>query len=429
LPPAIFRAWCGRNRAIIPSFRMNFFSPFFARLSAEERTLFKRQLAALFLIVTLLNLGFYWQRVLRDAGLRHHVSGVIQGWDGLAWYVWMAAAPMTLLLIRRYPFTPEHPWRSSIQLLSGSIVIYLVVTNTRYLLRIFPNVWEADESDLPITWKSYGLTQIVRMPLDFLTYAGLFSASFAVDYYSKFRQRAEEVLRLQLEAARIQSELAAFQLAALRGQLHPHFLFNSFNAISTLVRQRKNELAVETIAQLSEVFRFFMEKIEQPELPFEQELEFIRCYLQVEGIRFGEKLRVSVDVEPATLNCIVPNLLLQPLVENAIKHGIARRMTPGEVRISAKRRDGRLLLEVSDDGPGESSRALDVAQARSSGIGLRNTRQRLDHLYGANYRFQISPRLEGGTTVVLDLPWKGTSVHASTPKKHFLDEKNAHADR
>lgn len=382
---------------------MTMFSRFHQGLSAEERRLLTWQLAAVFVVVTLLNLGFYWQRALREAAIRHNLQSVVQGWDGLAWYVWMLAAPATLLLLRGYPFVREQAVRSLGRLGLGSAVIYFVVTNTRYLLRMLPNVWLPDELDRPVSWATYFQTQIDRLPLDFLTYGGLFAASFAIDYYSKYRQRAQEVLRLQLEAARLQSELAKFQLSALRGQLHPHFLFNSFNAISALVRQRRNELAVEMIAQLGELLRFAMEKIELPELPFEQELEFVQCYLNIERVRFGEKLDVAIEVEPAALSGMVPNLLLQPLVENAIKHGISKRLTPGRVRIAAARRGGRLLLEVSDDGPGVAPSPAGQAPA---GIGLRNTRGRLTHLYGGDYRFEIAPRPEGGTSVRLDLPWR-----------------------
>ncbi len=389
---------------------MTMFSRFHQRLSADERRLFKWQLAAVFVVVTLLNLGFYWQRALREAAIRHNLQSVVQGWDGLAWYVWMLAAPATLLLIRWYPFVRERPVRSLGRLVLGSAVIYFVVTNTRYLLRMLPNIWLPDELDRPVSWAIYLQTQIDRLPLDFLTYGGLFAASFAIDYYSKYRQRAEEILRLQLEAVRLQSELAKFQLNALRGQLHPHFLFNSFNAISALVRQQRNELAVEMIAQLGELLRFAMEKIELQELPFEQELDFVRCYLNIERVRFGEKLDVTIQVEPDALGAMVPNLLLQPLVENAIKHGISKRLTPGCVRIVAARRAGRLLLEVSDDGPGVAPAPAGQAPA---GIGLRNTRGRLTHLYGGDYRFEIAPRPEGGTSVRLDLPWR--EAHARMP--------------
>lgn len=382
---------------------MTMFSRVHEGLPADERRLLKWQLAVVFVVVTLLNLGFYWQRVLRENGVRHNLQSVVQGWDGLVWYVWMPAAPATLLLIRRYPFVREQAARSAGRLMLGSVAIYFVVTNTRYLLRMLPNLWLPDDLDRPVSWAIYLQTQIERMPLDFLTYGSLFAASFAIDYYSKYRQRAEEILRLQLEAARLQSELAKFQLAALRGQLHPHFLFNSFNAISALVRQQRNELAVEMIARLGELLRFAMEKIELQELPFEQELDFVKGYLDIERLRFGEKLDVAIDVEPDALGCMVPNLLLQPLVENAIKHGISKRLTPGRVRIAATRRHDRLLLEVIDDGPGV---APAPAAPAPQGIGLRNTRGRLDHLYGADYRFEIAPRPEGGMVVRLDLPWR-----------------------
>ncbi len=225
----------------------------------------------------------------------------------------------------------------------------------------------------------------------------------AIDSYTKYRQRADEVLRLQLQAAQMQSELARLQLTALRGQLHPHFLFNSFNAISTLVRQRKIEQADETIVQLGELLRFVMENIELQELPFEQEVAFARCYLEVERIRFGDRLAVEVAVPPEVLGCVVPNLLLQPLVENAVKHGISRRIAPGKIVIAAARHGDRLQVEVLDDGPGPPPAG---APGRPAGIGLRNTRSRLTHVYGADYRFEMAARPEGGTVVRLDLPWR-----------------------
>lgn len=386
---------------------------FFARLSAEERTVFKRQLAAIFVIITLLNLGFYWQRALREASLRHNLHSVMIGWDGLAWYVWMPAAPATLLLIRRFPVSRKNSGSSIAGLTLGSVAIYAVITNSRYLLRMTPNLWLPDTFDLPMDWETYLNTQIQRIPLDFLTYSGLFAASFAVDYYSKYRQRAEEVLSLQLQAVELQSEVAKLQLAALRGQLHPHFLFNSFNAIATLVRQHKNDLAVETIVQLGALLRFAMEKIEQQELPFEQELEFIRSYLNIERIRFGEKLRVVLEIAPDTLDGLVPNLLLQPLVENAIKHGISKRLAPGEVRIAARRRAGRLLVDVVDDGPGSG---VEPDIEAGPGIGLRNTRGRLKRIYGADFRLEIQPTVGGGTAVHLDLPWRDAPVAIRRPE-------------
>ncbi|MBS0479715.1 MAG: histidine kinase [Verrucomicrobia bacterium] len=392
---------------------MQVFPRFLPGLAAGERSILRQQLAAVFIVITLMNLGFYWQRMLRQEGERRNVHTVMRGWDGFAWYVWMPVAPATLLLIRRYPFNRDQKLRSAARLAAGSAAIYIVVTNARYLLRLTPNIWLPDELDLPTDWLTYRHTQLERLPIDFLTYGGLFAASFAIDYYTKYRQRAEEVLRLQLQAAQLQSELQRVQLTALRGQLQPHFLFNSFNAISTLVRQGRNEQADETIVQLSELLRFVMVNIDLQELPFEQELAFVRCYLEVERVRFGERLTVAFDVPPETLGCVVPNLLLQPLVENAIKHGVARRSGPGGVTLTASRAGDRLRVEVRNDGPVLPPGTLAGGwPVKPTGIGLRNTRSRLDHVYGADYRFEITARAEGGAVVQLDLPWRDAAPAA-----------------
>ena len=372
-----------------------------SRLSPVERRTLLRQLAAVFVVITLLDLGFYWQRAFRESAAHRNTPSVVHGWDGLAWYVWMLAAPGTLLLIRRHPFRPDQPARSVGRLLAGSLIIYVIVTNTRYLLRILPNAWSPPEFGLPLSWPIYLNTQLERMPLDFLTYGGLFAASFAIDYYWKYRQRAEEVLRLQLQAARLQSDLTRLQLTALRGQLHPHFLFNSFNAVSTLVRQGRNELAVATIAQLAELLRSVMDNIELQERPLAEELQFVRCYLAIEQLRFGERLRPEIEVAPDALPAQVPNLLLQPIVENAIKHAIAHRTLPGSVRITAARAADQLVVEIADDGPeGEPPRGP------SPGIGLRNTRARLAHAFGAGYAFHLRPRPGGRMVARLELPWR-----------------------
>lgn len=208
---------------------------------------------------------------------------------------------------------------------------------------------------------------------------------------------------LQLESARLHSELAQAQLATLRGQLQPHFLFNSFNAISMLVSQRQNALAVETIAQLSGLLRMAIDNIDEPELSLEQELEFVTCYLEVERVRFGTKLRTELVVEPGSLNCLVPGLVLQPLVENAIKHGISRRVDPGTVRVEVARRGLWLAISVINDGPDAASVAR---PAHSTGIGLSNTRSRLGHLYGSDYRLEMERLPDDRMAVRLELPWR-----------------------
>ena len=207
-----------------------------------------------------------------------------------------------------------------------------------------------------------------------------------------------------MKAARLQSDLARAELAALRGQLHPHFLFNSFNALATLVRQQKNDQAVEIIAQLSELLRLAIDRTGLQEVPLVQELDFIRRYLEIERLRYGEKLVVKFEVEPAAQDALVPNIVLQPLVENAIKHGISLRTNPGVVQVAAQRASERLRITITDDG--SEGQAAPPSSRKGPGIGLANSRAQLDKLYGADYRLEMLKRPEGGTVVSLDLPWR-----------------------
>jgi len=166
-----------------------------------------------------------------------------------------------------------------------------VVAHVRYFLRGLPDlIWDEHHTWLPDI-DSYTYNTFAMLPLDFLTYSGFFAVSFSVDYYFKHRQRTEEALQLQLRTAQLQSDLARAELAALRGQLHPHFLFNSFNALATLVRQQKNEAAVEIIAQLSALLRLAIDRSGLQEIPLHQEIDFIQRYLDIEHVRFGDKLR------------------------------------------------------------------------------------------------------------------------------------------
>jgi signal transduction histidine kinase len=361
----------------------------------------------LFLAVSIvLSVGYYGQRELRAMVDREHVQVLLRGWDGFAWCVWLLAAPAMLILIRRFPLQRGRIGRSLAGLFLGSAAIYLLITNLRFLLRILPNIWLPDSADLPVDWEHYAISILYLLPMDFLTYSGFFAATFAIVYHFKYRQRGEEALQLQLRTAQLESDLARAELTVLRGQLHPHFLFNSFNAVASLVRQKRNESAVEIIAQLSALLRLAIERTGRQELPLEEEIDFIRRYLEIEQVRFGEKLRLDFALDPAALDAAVPNLLLQPLVENAIKHGISRRTRPGTVRLAVHRQDGRLQLEVVNDGPDGSPLETEDGDGRRGGIGLSNTRARLEKIYGTDYRLEMTPRPEGGMRVFLDLPWR-----------------------
>jgi len=381
-------------------------------LTAEERAVLRVQLPLVVGLSVLLTIGYALQRELRHVVEHDHLQLLLRGWDGVAWIVWPLAAPVMLMLIRRFPLVRGQVKRNLAGLALGSAVLYFIVTNLRFLLRILPNLWLPDSADLPVNFPGYAASILVLMPLDFLTYSGFFSASLAIDYYFKHRQRMEEALQLKLRTAQLESELAQAELKALRGQLHPHFLFNSFNAVTTLMRQRRNEAAVEVVAQLSTLLRLAIERTGRQELPLGDEVDFIRRYLEIERIRFGDKLRLEFDLDPAALEGLVPNLLLQPLVENAIKHGISRRSTPGTVRVAARRLADRVDLAIENDGPDQPASAR-PDDGRRGGIGLTNTRSRLEKVYGPDYRLEMISSAEGGMLVCVNLPWRAAAESAT----------------
>jgi two-component system LytT family sensor kinase len=378
----------------------------FRRFTAEDYKVYRVQLLLLFVLSTLLYVGFPGTREWRRVAEESQMHTIMRGWDGLAWYTWLAAAPFMLLLVQRFPFSREWRLADLVPLAAGCFAIYLGVTHARYALRVFADSPTGSFGrELP-DFNSYAYNTFAMLPLDLLTFCGFFAVSFAVDAYYKRQHDARTAMELQIKAAQLQSELARAELAALRGQLHPHFLFNSFNALSTLVRQRKNDAAVEIIAQLSALLRMAIDRTGLQEIPLQQEIEFIQRYLDIEHVRFGEKLRVVFDLEPAALDAMVPNIVLQPLVENAIKHGISLRTTPGVVRLAATHRADRLRIEIVNDGPEQPAPDSTPGLNRKTGIGLSNARAQLSKLYGNDYQLEISRESAGITIVSLSLPWR-----------------------
>jgi len=231
---------------------------------------------------------------------------------------------------------------------------------------------------------------------DLLIYGGVVGVCYAFDYYRKFRER--EFVATQLEA-----QLAQAQLESLRMQLQPHFLFNTLNGIVGLVRDQKNETAVNMLVGLSDLLRHALEYSDQQEVELKEELSFTKLYLNIQQMRFSDRLQIDLDIDPATSKALVPNLLLQPLLENALRHGIGRSAKAGWLGISAKRENGSLLLTVSDNGAGLPR---DWQLKSSNGIGLANTAARLQQLYGEQHRFDIHNRDGGGVEVEIVLPLK-----------------------
>ena len=235
-------------------------------------------------------------------------------------------------------------------------------------------------------------------------YALLLLITQALRYYRRFREG-------QLRASRLEAQLSQAQLQALKMQLQPHFLFNTLHSISALVHSDP-EAADRMIARLGDFLRLTLENSGAQEVSLQKELEFLRCYLEIERVRFQDRLTTDMNVEAQALDARVPNLILQPIVENAIRHGIAPRSTRGHIESSAKRNNGSLRIEVKDNGPG-----LPEAPARRGGVregvGLANTRARLEQLYGPAHSFELANAPEGGLVVTLEIPARQATASQS----------------
>jgi len=224
------------------------------------------------------------------------------------------------------------------------------------------------------------------------TYWVILFGYYAFDYYVKYRDR-------ELRASQLETRLSRAQLQALKMQLNPHFLFNTLNTISSLMYS-DIEAADRMMTRLSELLRLSLEKEASPEVTLKEEIDLLERYLEIERIRFEDRLRVRVEIDPAALEARLPNFSLQPLVENAIIHGIASRPEGGKLDIAAARRNGMLEIRLRDDGPG-----LSGEMPRREGIGVANTRARLSQLYGERHRFEMTNMPEGGLLVTIAVPF------------------------
>jgi len=235
-----------------------------------------------------------------------------------------------------------------------------------------------------------------------MVYFAVLGAGFARTYFLRDQARAEETRQLQAHTAQLQARLAEAQLAVLRTQINPHFLFNTLHAISSLV-ERDPRGVRRMIARLSDLLRYTLENTGEQEIPLDRELELLQRYLDIMSVRFQGRLDVALNVDDDVRDALVPNLVLQPLVENAFKHGVDAAETAGRVEINAFRRDDSVVLRVRDNGPGPSN------NGSSNGVGLRNTIARLSQLYGAKQRFSLERAEGGGAVAEVVLPYHTAS--------------------
>jgi sensor histidine kinase YesM len=234
-----------------------------------------------------------------------------------------------------------------------------------------------------------------RFNVAFLIYWAIVGVDHAIANYRRYREG-------EVDASRARAELARTQLRALKMQLQPHFLFNTLHAVASLMDDDV-KAARRVLARLSELLRATLESEGVQEQPLEAELDILRRYVEIEEIRFGDRLVVEWEVEEGTADALVPPFLLQPLVENAIRHGVEPVAELGTVRVQMSRANGRLTMAVEDDGPGLS---LEGSSNGGTGIGLRNTRARLDQLYADDHRFRLAESPGGGLRVEIEIPYR-----------------------
>jgi len=310
------------------------------------------------------------------------------------WYSWALLAPAILAVGRRFPLVRPGWWWRSVPAL---FVAGLVFTAVKIALRsglgwVFPQL-----PTMP-----FNIVVLAQFHIQVATFWVILGIGSAFEYYGKFRER-------ELRASQLESRLAQSQLEVLRMQLQPHFLFNTLHTISAFMQEGEIEDADRMISRLSDLLRLALESGGVQEVPLRQEMDFLRRYLEIQQIRFQDQLRVRLDVPDELLDATVPSLILQPLVENAIKHGVTPRAEGGEVTVEIARDDGQLRVAICDDGPGLS---LSGRAESGNGVGLSNTRARLEQLYGDRQRFVVGNNPGGGARVELTIPLRFASTAA-----------------
>ena len=304
-------------------------------------------------------------------------------WGVTQLYIWWAFTPLVALLVRHFPFEGGRPVRAfAAYAAAGACIIpaWTAAFTFLYWLLGGPGAPESAAA-LPGMWR---VELLRRLPVLLLTYLVILLNLVALDYYRKYRDREYRLVQAQLQA--------------LKAQLQPHFLFNTLNSISTLMHEDV-EAADRMVVSLGDLLRATLSEVGGQEVSLKRELEVLDLYLNIQLIRFQDRLRVNTRVELRSLDALVPNLVLQPLVENAIKHGIAPHSLDGVIDIEARVEGAQLVLHVRDDGAG-------APEVLKEGVGLSNTRARLERLYDAAQSLRYGDATGGGFEVELRMPYR-----------------------
>lgn len=332
---------------------------------------------------------------MRAQGMHHDWVKVFIT-ETFTWVPWVLATPFVIRLGRRFPPANLNP---AVWLMHVAVIIAIVIVTGAWsaLLEMLLQPWKPDFATSPYlqAWASKSNGNLVPA---LIVYAFILAASYVLD--SKARLAVQRT-----DAARLNEQLSAARLNALQRQIEPHFIFNTLNAVVGLVRERKNDAAVSMLVNLSDFLRKVATEFGDHEVALGQEAETLGKYLKIQEVRFAERLKLELRVPPELARARIPSLILQPLVENAIKHGIAKRVQGGALCVDAARVKNRLILSVYNDGP--LLDAVDGAAERAKpGIGLANLRTRLALLYGGDFDLRLENHAGTGVKASVTLPYR-----------------------
>ncbi len=348
---------------------------------------------------TAVALLFAMQGFLQDALLGREVWSLVDylRWSMVQWYTWAALAPWVFRIAQRHPVTPPLRLASlAVPILAGIGITWLALIIGALVSSLFE----------PSSFGEQLLHFVGRhFAVGMLTYAALFALQHALHYQA-------EQARRELEASQLATELAKSRLQVLKTQLQPHFLFNTLHAIITLLDEDTLS-AEDMLLRLSELLRAFLEDYDGQEISLRRELELLELYLGIQRHRYGERLQTRIYVEPGALDSAVPSLLLQPLVENAIRHGIGRRVGSDRIEVEVRRDGDTLCIDVRND-----NSELDAPAAGGHGIGLSNTRLRLRELYGEQAGLRLDAIYPRGVACRIRLPFRAMEAVDDDAPEH-----------
>lgn len=314
-----------------------------------------------------------------------------------SWFVLAALVPFVIAMARRFPLETLRRPSSLAAHITASIVYTVVNLAITGWISDFV-LYDSDNSFMTGLWLLLSRYFTVVM----VQYWSVVGVYYAYVFNRRYREKERAAAELAVRASQLESSLSRANLEALRMQLNPHFLFNTLNTVSVLALKGEKQRVSRMVSRLSDLLRLSLENDRQT-LSLREELEFLERYLEIEQVRFKDRLTVSMDVDPLAYEAEVPSLILQPIVENAVKYGFSQTIGPGEIRIECRVREGRVEIDVCDTGPGFPDTRV---HSGSTGVGLTNTRARLEQLYGGDYVLELGNRPEGGALVRVRFPYQ-----------------------